>query len=192
MVMPVQMTRAILFDLVGVLLFPRENYAPDETVDAVDSLIGRATNDTRLRAEILQRFRLNSMEFDHLIAQVADKYTPFPTIWELLPGLRQRYRLGVINNGTYLTFPAFDARYGLGQNFDLFLSSGREGVCKPDARIYRLACERLGVLPNQCLFMDDSTENLSTANRIGMQTIRWPDQQVGLHRFKKWMESETG
>ena len=33
-------TRAILFDLVGVLLFFRADFTPDATVDAMDGLIG--------------------------------------------------------------------------------------------------------------------------------------------------------
>ena len=189
--MPDQMTRVILFDLVGVLLFPRQDYSPDEIVDAVDRLVGQTTDDIRLRAEVLRRFDLTEIEFDHLMAQIACKYTAFLPIWELLPELRERYRLGIINNGTYLTFAAFDARYGLEHNFDLFISSAREGICKPDARIFRLACERLGVLPGQCLFMDDSSENISSANRVGMGTIHWPDRQAGFHRFQEWLEREA-
>ena len=186
------MTRAILFDLVGVLLFPREDYSPDERTDAVDSLIGQSTDDVRLRAEVSQRFRLTGMEFDHIIARVADKYTDFPPIWELLPDLRKRYRLGIINNGTSLTFAAFDARYDLERNFDLFLSSAREGICKPDARIFRLACERLDVPPGQCLFMDDAAENITAASQFGMKTIYWSNRQVGFHRFQEWLKGEVG
>lgn len=190
--MPDRMTRAILFDLVGVLLFPREDYCPDEMVDAVDRLIGRATDDDRLKAKVLRRFRLTEMEFDQLLTRIVDKYTAFPPVWELLPGLRKRYQLGIINNGTYLTFAAFNVHYRLERDFDLFLSSAREGVCKPDERIYRLSCERLGVLPGQCLFMDDSVKNTRAASWIGMQTIHWPRRQTGFKRFQIWLEGEAG
>jgi hypothetical protein len=40
--------------------------------------------------------------------------------------------------------------------------------------------------------MDDSTENISAAIRIGLKTIYWPDQQVGFNRFQEWLESEAG
>ena len=189
--MPEPMTRAILFDLVGVLLFPREDTSPDRLVDAVDRRIGQTTDDSRLRAEILQQFHLTDGQFDQVLARVADKYTAFPSIWKLLPDLRERYLLGIINNGTYLTFGIFNTRYGLDRNFDLFLCSAQAGICKPDARIYRLACERLGVRPDQCLFMDDSAENTFAAGEVGMKTIHWPTRQVGFQRFREWLESEA-
>jgi epoxide hydrolase-like predicted phosphatase len=185
------MTRAILFDLVGVLLFQREDYSPDALVDAVDSLIGRTTDDARLQAEVRDQFHLTGPEFEQVMLRVAGKYAAFSPVWEILPGLRKRYRLGIINNGTWLTFDAFNTRYGLEQNFDLFLSSAREGICKPDERIYRLACERLHVLPEECLFMDDVPQNISGAGQIGMKTIHWPDRQAGFRRFREWLDSEA-
>jgi len=183
--------RIILFDLVGVLLFQREDYSPDETVEAIDKLIGRVTDDARFRNEVFQRFHLSSVEFDQLLRRVVDKYAVFLPIWGLLPDLRKQYRLGIINNGTYFTYPAFDDRYNLGKNFDLFVSSAQEGIRKPDARIYRLACERLEVNPAECLFMDDSMSNTREADRLGMQTVHWPNQQVGFQRFLEWLESRT-
>jgi FMN phosphatase YigB (HAD superfamily) len=41
----------------------------------------------------------------------------------------------------------------------------------------------LGVLPNPCLFMDDSTENTTAAWQMGLSTIHWSSRQTGFHRF---------
>ena len=184
-------TRAILFDLVGVLLFRRADYMPDATVDAIDGLIGQVTDDHRFREEVLRAYSPSEAEFDRLLARIVGKYEPFLPLWELLPELRKHYRLGVINNGTYLTFPLFNARLGLESAFDLLFCSAREGVCKPDVRIFERACQQLSMTPEQCLFMDDSEVNIEAARRIGMQVILWRDAAAGFQTFRDWLKRKN-
>jgi putative hydrolase of the HAD superfamily len=46
------------------------------------------------------------------------------------------------------------------------------GLSKPDPRIYRLACERLGVSPEECLFVGDgANDELAGAERVGMNAV---------------------
>ena len=45
-------------------------------------------------------------------------------------------------------------------------------LAKPDPAIYRLACERLGVAPEQVVFLDDIGGNLKPARALGMATIK--------------------
>ncbi len=42
---PSRLTRAILFDLVGVLLFPNESYTTNEVVEALDEAAGQCCDD---------------------------------------------------------------------------------------------------------------------------------------------------
>ena len=41
--------KAILFDLMGVLLFKRSDYKPDRIVDEVDQVIGQVTDDNKFK-----------------------------------------------------------------------------------------------------------------------------------------------
>jgi putative hydrolase of the HAD superfamily len=43
---------------------------------------------------------------------------------------------------------------------------------KPDPRIYRHACELLGVQPANCVYLDDLGINLKPARAMGMRTIK--------------------
>ncbi len=43
---------------------------------------------------------------------------------------------------------------------------------KPDPRIYRHACELLGVAPEACVYLDDLGINLKPARAMGMATIK--------------------
>ena len=66
--------------------------------------------------------------------------------------------------------------------FDVVLESRVLGVRKPDPRLYELACEELGVRPDESVFLDDLGVNLKPARALGMPhrsrsptpTLRWP------------------
>jgi epoxide hydrolase-like predicted phosphatase len=67
-----------------------------------------------------------------------------------------------------------DDRYDreqLEELFDAWVISGEVGLRKPDAAIYELAAERLGLPPEQCVFVDDLPGNLKPARAIGMATV---------------------
>jgi HAD superfamily hydrolase (TIGR01549 family) len=167
----------------GVLLFLRGDYAAEDIVNAVDDRIGGVVDDGAFRAEVLKKCRIDPEEFERILARIPEKYEPFAPLWKLLPVLRQKYKLGIVNNGTRLTFPYFDAKLSLTGRFDLVLSSGAEGVRKPDVQIYLRAADRLGVEPARCLFMDDSEANVRGAEQAGMQTVHWINREEGFQRF---------
>lgn len=52
--------------------------------------------------------------------------------------------------------------------FDEAVISGDVGMHKPQPGIYLLACERLGVEPAECVFVDDLRENVAGAEAVGM------------------------
>jgi epoxide hydrolase-like predicted phosphatase len=52
--------------------------------------------------------------------------------------------------------------------FDVVVISGEVGMRKPEARIYQLAAERLGVAPEACVFVDDLAPNIRGAQAVGM------------------------
>lgn len=55
--------------------------------------------------------------------------------------------------------------------FDATVISGDVGLHKPQREIYDLACERLGVTPAECVFVDDLRENVGGAEAAGMTAI---------------------
>ena len=56
--------------------------------------------------------------------------------------------------------------------FDAVVESREAGMRKPEPAFYRLACERLGVAPQSCVFLDDLGINLKPARAMGMTTIK--------------------
>ena len=180
----------ILFDFVGVLLLPDETHPIDGLARTINDRIGTVTNDGLFQAQIMAEFHLSEIEFRALLQSIVDSYTAFQPLWDLLPGLSKKYKLGIINNGTWLTYPSFNARFGIDRTFTIFLSSACEGFRKPDHHIYDRACELMKVLPAECLFMDDSEENVIGARQAGMQALWWKDPRTGFAQFLEvigWM-----
>ena len=58
------------------------------------------------------------------------------------------------------------------RRFDVVVESSKVGVRKPEPRFYEIACELVGVTPQQCVFLDDLGVNLKPAAAMGMTTIK--------------------
>jgi len=54
---------------------------------------------------------------------------------------------------------------------DVIVYSHEEGCLKPDPRMYRAACNRLGVVPEAAVLVDDVQENVGGAIAVGMKAI---------------------
>ncbi len=55
--------------------------------------------------------------------------------------------------------------------FDVYVNSALVKLAKPNPAIYELALERLGVLPEQAIFIDDSLVNVQAAAQLGIHAI---------------------
>jgi epoxide hydrolase-like predicted phosphatase len=175
--------QAILFDFMGVLLFPRVNINPNKIRDEIDEIIGQVTDDINFKNETMAKYKFNELQFYRVLEDIANKYEKFKALWDLLPRLRKQYKLAIINNGTALTLPILKRIHQLDQHFDLFISSAVEGVKKPDPKIFRLTAKRLKVDLEKCLFMDDNEENIDSAGKLGIKTIHWQNKQSGFKKF---------
>ncbi|GGV56271.1 phosphoglycolate phosphatase [Streptomyces longisporoflavus] len=58
---------------------------------------------------------------------------------------------------------------------DVVVISSEIGSRKPGRRIYRTACDRLGVEPPACVMIDDLEHNLSGAARLGIRGLHHVD-----------------
>ncbi len=55
--------------------------------------------------------------------------------------------------------------------FDATVLSYNTGYIKPDARIYEAVTKRLGVLPAECVYIDDLQRHCDGAIAVGMQAV---------------------
>ena len=62
-------------------------------------------------------------------------------------------------------------RARFGELFDVVVVSGELGVRKPEPEIYAIAAERMGMAPEELVFVDDLPGNLKPARALGMATV---------------------
>ena len=80
----------------------------------------------------------------------------------------QGFKTGLLSNSWSLRHYPRDS---FAEIFDAIVISGEVGLRKPDPAIYRLATERLDVLPKECVFVDDHPGHLKAALEEGMTTV---------------------
>jgi putative hydrolase of the HAD superfamily len=85
--------------------------------------------------------------------------TPFPETYEVLEALKGKYKLGVITNGYSSVQREKIDTVGITHYFDDIIVSGEEEFEKPDHRIFFKSCERLGVKPEEAVFIGDYYPN---------------------------------
>jgi putative hydrolase of the HAD superfamily len=90
-------------------------------------------------------------------------------------------RLGVVTNGEGEPQRAKLAAIGLEDRFEVVVASGEEGVAKPRAEIFELACERLGARAGQAAHVGDRLDlDAEGAAAAGLRGV-WLDR-VGQER----------
>jgi epoxide hydrolase-like predicted phosphatase len=68
--------------------------------------------------------------------------------------------------------------------FDVVVISGEVGLRKPEPAIYRLAAERLGARPEECVFVDDLAHNVRGAAAAGMVGVHHTSVEMTLSELE--------
>jgi 2-haloacid dehalogenase len=177
--------RAAVFDLGGVLIdwdprhlyrkvFGSDEAAMERFLETVCTAEWNAEQD---------RGRLFSEAIAELVAVAPEHRTNVETYFdrwgemlgEQIPGtesvlieLRSAgIRLYGLSNWSAETFPIAVDRFPCLSMFDGIVVSGSEGVAKPDPAIFEILCERYGLDPAACLFVDDAPANVRAAREAG-------------------------
>ena len=103
---------------------------------------------------------------------------PWPLAFRLL-------RLAVRHPALYVREwePVWRPMLPVDEIFETVVDSGFVGVRKPEARIYEMTLERLGLPAEACLFVDDLDPNIEGARRAGTvaeQTMSAVRERIGL------------
>lgn len=186
--------RGLLLDFGGVLILPHNSEARQRWLDR----IGRENDEFETwlwhTEEALSALRgeLSPDEFwvrigaqvglseEESIAMASD-YWAGDELNQAAVALAKRarernLRVGLLSNA-YTDLRPILASYGLEELFHDLVVSAKVGIIKPNTAIYRLACSRLGVLPEDTLFVDDSRANVESARQVGLRAL----QYVGQH-----------
>ncbi|HEY7317930.1 MAG TPA: HAD-IA family hydrolase [Candidatus Binatia bacterium] len=81
------------------------------------------------------------------------------------------HKIGLLSNCS-IEIPLLWQETAFADLFDTTIFSSRERLKKPDARIYHLACDRLGARPEACLYIADGEDHeLAAAAEVGLYPV---------------------
>lgn len=133
-----------------------------------------------LDAEQLREFQRDFWSGDRIDAALV----------QFLRDLRPRYKTAILSNAWSDTRHALTQIRGLGDAVDTIIISAEEGIAKPDARIYRLAVERLGVQLEEALFVDDFEVNVQAARAVGMRSVHFQNTAQAIAELNQYLDEQ--
>ena len=188
--------RAIVFDFGGVLIDWNPRYLYRKLFPGDDTAMERflaeiGFTEWNQQQDAGRAFSLAVTELVKRFPSYADLIQAYDERWEesiagplqgtvdlLLPLQQAGFELHGLSNWSSEKFGAVRAKYAFFQLFATILLSGDVKLIKPDPRIFQALLERIGRSAGECVFIDDSEENITTARSLGFETIRFesPDQ----------------
>jgi glucose-1-phosphatase len=185
--------RGILFDFGGVIsafdsrvFFRALAGWSDRTAGEMAAVV--------LEADLPQQYesgRISSREFfsavtercglsipeEEFIAAFTGIFVPIESTWRLIRALKPTFRIGLLSNTNEWHFERYIRTVDVFPLFDAVTLSYRVGEMKPGERIYRDSLERIGLAPEECVFIDDLKDNVAGAERFGIHGIHYTSHE---------------
>ena len=171
------MTKAIIFDCFGVLVtdawqpFKKQHFGNNPELLEEATVINKQADGGLISQD----------QFFEKIAELANmtvaetwrtlrNNVPNEQLFDVIRPLKQEYKIGMLSNvsSDYLNELFTEDHIAL---FDEIALSFETGFIKPQAEAYEQIAQRLGCLPEECLFIDDQERYCTGAQEVGMPTI---------------------
>jgi putative hydrolase of the HAD superfamily len=103
---------------------------------------------------------------------------PNPPMIELMRELKaEGKRMAMLTNNVREWEPLWRTMLPVDEIFETVVDSGFVGCRKPEARIYELTLERIGLPAEACLLVDDLLPNCEGARAAGMRAVHFRDNE---------------
>jgi epoxide hydrolase-like predicted phosphatase len=104
--------------------------------------------------------------------------------------LKPKYKIGLLSNaGDNWLSELFNKKEI--ELFDDVILSYKVGLIKPDPNIYIMAAKRLGLEPEECVFIDDNPGHCSAAREVGMKAIVYSSFPEVKNNLQKLLSSAS-
>lgn len=115
-------------------------------------------------------FRLPDEQFD---AGWCNLYLDvYPEVVELIQQLKADYRMVALTNTNEIHARVWPQKYADAlSHFEKVFSSHELRLRKPDPEIFNVTLQWLNMQPGEVLFIDDNTDNIAAAEKMGIKTV---------------------
>lgn len=193
--------RGLLVDFGGVLttnvfeLF--RDFCVKEGLEA-EAFLDLFRTDPRARAELrrVETGQIDEEEFGQILGEMLGVDDRVDLVNRLFAGMRADepmvkavrrakaagIRTGLVSNS--IGAGRYD-RSEFPEMYDGVVISAEVGMHKPQPEIFRLGAERIGLPPEQCVFVDDLRENCEGAEAVGMTALLHRGAETTLPRLEE-------
>ncbi|MEK6837783.1 MAG: HAD family phosphatase [Nanoarchaeota archaeon] len=125
-------------------------------------------------AAVSKQLQLRGLSFQEFERIYSDRFTPKKDVLSIIRKVSKRFAVAMLSNTNEMHYKYWAKT--LGEDMKIFkelVLSFRIHAAKPDSKIFLEAGRRLGVEPQQCVFIDDIEEYVKAARKVGMLGIRF-------------------
>lgn len=173
------MIKAVIFDLYGVLglngwqTFKTAHFsAKPEDWEVLSQLGKQVDGGAAKQSDLVDAVARATGESTGTVRYQLEHTTANEDLLDEAAKLKSKYKIGLLSNASHDVFSTIFSPTQL-EIFDAIVSSYHTGLVKPDPRIFTVLCEKLDVVPEECVFIDDAERHLVAAKSLGMKTIRY-------------------
>ena len=189
------MIKAIIFDMDGVILDSEticnqvwrvvgKEYGINDIEQGIKMCLGTNINDT---CRILRELYGQDFPTDDFVQRVTDGFRDvehssgiplMPYAKDCLEKLKNagKYKIALASSTKGSTVKRQLTQAGVIQYFETRTTGEMVKHSKPDPQIYLLACESLGIAPEECIAVEDSPNGIKSAHAAGMKAVMIPDK----------------
>lgn len=110
----------------------------------------------------------------------------------LMRGLKgSGLRMAMLTNNVREWEPLWRSMLPVDEIFETVVDSAFVGCRKPEARIYELTLERLGLPGEACLFLDDIEVNCEGARAAGMSAVHFRDNEQAIAEVRSYFGAQS-
>lgn len=174
--------KAVIFDVMGVifednddindLLIPFiQERNPDISCEEVEELFLQGSSGRFGSKKFWEKVGLES-DADKLDQiYFPGRFTLDKEFLPLAHHLKPDYKIGLLSNDIAEWSAFLTELHGVKSLVDVSVVSGKEGIRKPDERIYEIILKKLDIFASDSIYIDDRIPNVVVADKLGFEAI---------------------
>lgn len=189
------MIRALIFDCFGVLYHGslghlRQLLSLERQQELVDLNMSSDYGYISREEYLEQASALMGMSATELQTIVAQQHIRNEPLVTYLRSMKGQYKIGMLSNVGSSVMDKLFTPDEQAELFDVMILSSDIGMTKPNPEIFQLAAERLGVLPEECIMIDDLLQNIEGALQTGMKGVVYSTVEQAARTIDKYIQEQ--
>jgi putative hydrolase of the HAD superfamily len=200
--------RAVIFDLMDVLLLHgdgeerRQWEASSGVAEGAleramfqsprfkEAIIGQVP-EAELWRDVARTLGLDSEQPERLAAVFYSAFRLNTDLVEFIRTVRPRCKTAILTNTPSGMRALLTQQFHLDREVDTILISAEEGLRKPQPEMFQRALDRLGVQPQETIFVDDDAVFITAAEAFGLRVVPFKDNAQAVPAIQHLLRQEA-